>query len=418
MSSSHRPGRLAALWLGGCALALTGAAQAAPAPPFAELLRRAQVRAPLIAETNANLAAAEGMARQAAARPNPVLGAQVENFSGGGPYSSAQPTETTATVQQLVELGGKRSARIFAGRAEIESARGDARSRQASFGYDLVLAYAQAEAAEKRIGLAEEALALAQEDERLAKALVDAGREADLRQVQARAGVQSARAGVNEAKASSAAALGVLTSLAGETEPFTSVPSSLLSQAAAAPAARPDPTQSPAFLAARAARNAAAARVRVEQTKGVPDVTVSAGVRRFEVDGSTAMVAGVSLPFPVFDRNRGAISAAQAELRAAEARVEAARLEAGAEANTSVARIAASASRRSAAKDAETAADEAYRLTRIAYEGGKLDLVELLAARRTLTDARAQSLAAAVEQVSAQAALARLQGRAPFGDEP
>jgi cobalt-zinc-cadmium efflux system outer membrane protein len=70
-----------------------------------------------------------------------------------------------------------------------------------------------------------------------------------------------------------------------------------------------------------------------------------------------------------------------------------------------------------AAREGERTAEEAYRLTRLGYEGGKLALVELLAARRALADAKTQTLDAALERLSAQAALARLQGRAPFGDQ-
>jgi cobalt-zinc-cadmium efflux system outer membrane protein len=237
--------------------------------------------------------------------------------------------------------------------------------------------------------------------------------------VQARAAVQSARATVDEAQAIRAQAYGALTSLAGEPAPITSIPVSLLAQAGvAAPASAADPLQSPTYLAADAAREAAARRVRVERTRGVPDVAVSVGVRRFQEDGSTAMVAGVSAPFPLFDRNRGNISAAQAELAGAEARLNAARLDAQAESLTTIARVASSASRLNAAREGEVAADEAYRLTRLGYEGGKLELVELLNARRALAEAHTQALDAALEQLSAQAALARLQGRAPFGDQP
>lgn len=131
-----------------------------------------------------------------------------------------------------------------------------------------------------------------------------------------------------------------------------------------------------------------------------------------------AMVAGISAPFPLFDRNRGNISAAQAELNAAEARLDAARLEAETGGLAAAARADAAGSRLTAARDGERTAEEAYRLTRIGYEGGKLDLVELLNARRALADARAQTVDAAVERLSAQAALARLLGVAPFGDQP
>jgi len=42
-----------------------------------------------------------------------------------------------------------------------------------------------------------------------------------------------------------------------------------------------------------------------------PDVTVGGGVRRLEESDDSALVFGISIPFPVFDRNQGARKAAR-----------------------------------------------------------------------------------------------------------
>ena len=144
-------------------------------------------------------------------------------------------------------------------------------------------------------------------------------------------------------------------------------------------------------------------------------MTLSVGLRRFQEDDATALVAGVSVPLPLFDQNRGNIAAARAEQTAAEARLNAARLDAEAAVRTSTARISAAETRLAAAREGESTAEEAYRLARIGYEAGKLPLAELVAARRALTEARAQTIAAAVERISAQAAQARLSGVATPG---
>jgi len=68
-----------------------------------------------------------------------------------------------------------------------------------------------------------------------------------------------------------------------------------------------------------------------------------------------------------------------------------------------------------AAVETEATAAEAYRLTRIAYEAGKSPLVELTNARRALAEARTQTIEAQLQRLRAEAGLARLQGRAPFG---
>ncbi|MBB3892899.1 cobalt-zinc-cadmium efflux system outer membrane protein [Phenylobacterium haematophilum] len=395
---------------------LGSAALAEPAPPFKELLRQAQATAPRLAEARAEIARAEGLARQAGAFPNPTVGVQVENFAASNGLHMA---ETTASIEQTIELGGKRPARIAAGRADVEAARRRVARVQSEYAFDLAAAYAEAEGSDRRLQLAADGLELAQEDARIAGVLVEAGREADLRRVQAQAAVQAARAAVDQAKAARATAFANLTAMVGAPAPITSIPVSLLDEAAkAVRTPDPNPLASPSYLAAEAEREAAARRVRVERTQATPDVTVSFGVRKTQENNATAMLAGVAMPFPIFNRNGGNISAARAELSAAEARLHAARLDAEAAARSGIARVSAAETRLVAARGGEQTAEEAYRLTRIGYEGGKLALVELLSARRALTEARTQTIEAATERLSAQAALARLAGVTPFGDQP
>lgn len=422
MSSTRWPLRAALLQAGACVAAgalCAGPALADPAPAYAELLRRAQGAAPRLAESRADIAQSEGLARQAAARPNPTLSLGVENFGGSGPFKGGDAAETTASVEQALELGGKRPARIAAGRAELEAARAKAAMARAAFAFDLAQAYAEAEAADLRFKLAGDAIALAEEDFRVTTALVEAGKEADLRSLQARSVIEAARAQLGEARAEREAAFARLTALAGGDLPLTSIAVSLLAHAdRMEPLPSVDPISTPAYLTAQADREAAARRVRVEQTRGAPDVSVSLGVRRLAGDDATALVAGVSAPFPIFDRNRGNISASQAALAAADARLNAARLDAQAEIASALSKAGASQTRVAASRQAEATATEAYRLTRLGYEGGKLPLVEVLNARRAVIDARDQILNARLERLTAEAALARLQGAAPFGDQP
>jgi len=61
---------------------------------------------------------------------------------------------------------------------------------------------------------------------------------------------------------------------------------------------------------------------------------------------------------------------------------------------------------------------EADGLTRTGYESGKTSLLDLLNARRALTDAQLRLLDAQVARIAAQAQLARLVGNVPFGDVP
>ena len=401
------------------ALAWAAPAAADPAPPFAELLRQAQATAPRLAQSGAELRRAEGLARQAAVRPNPTAGLEVENFAGSGPFSGVDGAQTTLSVAQPFELGGKRSARVSAGQADVVAARARQTQAGADFAYDLADAYGKAEAADRRLVLAQEAVALSEEDARAANALVEAGKEADLRAIQVRAAVSAARAEVDQRRAERETAFARLTALSGSPVPLTSIASELLTRpAAASPIAPADVLRTPGYLAAQAEREAAARRIKLEQARAAPDLTVSVGVRRLGYERATALVAGVSAPLPLFDLNRGAVSAARAELEAAEARLNAARLDAEASARASAVQIGAAESRVAAAVETEQAAGEVYRLTRVGYDGGKLSLLELQTARRALTEARSRTVDAELDRLAAEAALARLQGRTPFGGQP
>lgn len=398
------------------ALAPASRAFAEPAPPFAALLQQAQSTAPRLAEAASSVRQSEGLARQAAARPNPTASLGVENFSGSGPFRGYGQAETTVSIEQPIELGGKRDARMAAGRAGIEAARARLVRTQADFGFDLALAYAEADAAERRTRLAEEAVTLAQDDLRVAKALVEAGRVAELNSFQAQAAASAAGAALDGARAARAEALARLAALSGSPAPFTSLSEDFLARPPGAAAPDDiDVSRSPLVLAAQAERDEVARRVRVEQTRAVPDVTASLGYRRFAGDDSHALVGGVSFALPLFDQNRGNVAAVLGELAGAEARLNAARLDATADARSALFQIAAAQSRTASALLGEQTAAEAYRLTRIAYESGKSPLTDLTNARRGLAEAHAQTLDAQLARIRAEAGLARLLGRAPFG---
>jgi cobalt-zinc-cadmium efflux system outer membrane protein len=407
--------RRRALWTVAALAVLTATATiAAPAPPYAELLRAAEGSAPRLVESEANVRAAQGQAEQAAARPNPTLDFLAENI--GTRNNGLAEQQNTLTLSQPLELGGKRGARVAAGNAEVGAAQARASLARADFAYDLALAYAAAEAAQKRLAILTDDLGRAREDLRAAKALVEAGKEAELRGIQAEAAATGAEADLETARAEASEALARLSGLVGAPQAFTEIGPSLLNVATglAKPSGAPAPIP-PALMVARAERDAAARRVSVERTRAVPDLTVSVGARTFAGRDDTALVAGVSAPLPLFDRNRGAVHAANAQLAASEARFRAARLDAEAAWRTAAAQASAGETRLRAAAQAEAAAREGYRLAHVGYEGGKTSLLELSSARHALVEAEGRLLDAQLARVRAEAQLARLAGRIPFG---
>src|SRR3546814_10623254 len=71
----------------------------------------ADARSPRVVAAEAEVEAARGRQRQAGYRYNPTLNVDVENFSGTGPYSGFNGLETTVSVNQRIDVGGRRRAR-------------------------------------------------------------------------------------------------------------------------------------------------------------------------------------------------------------------------------------------------------------------------------------------------------------------
>lgn len=392
-------------------------ALAEQAPSYAELLRRSLPNAPALLEQAANVRAARGDARQARAWRNPTADAVFENLAVPQDPSGVTQRQTTYTVTQPFEIGGKRAARIEAGERGVQAAEAQERQARIAYAGQLAIAYATAEAAQDRARLTDEDLGRANEDLRAAQALVKAGKEADLRVAQAQASVAAAMALREAASADLTEALERLSALTGASEAFTAVGPSLLDTAAPIRATvGPNLEVSPAVATAAAEQRALAAQVRIEEKKPIPDVGLSAGLRRYQGVGDSGLVVGVSATIPLFDWNRGGIEAARERAAAGEARLTAAKLQANADRRSALAQVTASDGRLQAATEGERAAAEAYRLGRIGYDAGKTSLIELLTIRRALTEARNGTIDARLARVRALAALAQADGRIAFGE--
>lgn len=394
------------------ATALAGPAWADPAPAFEILLQQVGA-APATVEADALRDAAEARVRQARVRPNPTLALDVENAFGSGPFEGFGNAETTLGLTQELELWGRRGARVDVARAEAGTAalRRDLALVEAAG--RLALAYAEAEAAERRFHLAEEALSVTLADARAALTLVEEGREPMVRALQGESEAATARASLDEAQAERDAAFARLTAIAMLPTPVTGIEASLIDQIPPASMVGGDAT--PVVRVAEAERDAAERRIAIERIQSRPDVSASVGMRRYEAEDATALTFGLSLTLPLFDQNRGNIDAAQAEYRAAEARLMSARQEAQADRNAAKARLNASASRVSATDAGVAAAQEAYRLSRIGFDAGRISQLELRSSRAALISARNAAVDARLARVRAEIDLARLQGRAPFG---
>jgi len=123
-----------------------------------DALRLALSAKPRLQALGWELQKSAGRTRQAGARANPQLSFDLENFGGASTAS-----EATLSVGQLLELGGKRTARVGAARAEEQVVSLDIQTERVVLMGEVATRFIEALAAERMLALAEEEIHAAEE---------------------------------------------------------------------------------------------------------------------------------------------------------------------------------------------------------------------------------------------------------------
>ena len=372
---------------------------------LAQTLEEAAGRSPAIVAAERELAAAEARVRQAGFRENPELSLEVENVAGTGELRGLNRLEATVAVNQRLDLGGRRGARVEVARAELGVQRLRLAIARADLAQSVREQFARAVAARERLEQAKDNVTWAQELARVAGLLVEAGRDPPLRAVRARSALAQARAALEAAEAEELAARSSLAALFGVSTPVGGVTGSSL-DLTPRPVA---PEVSLEVKLADAERAAAEAGLRQQLVERRLDPAVGAGVRHVRETGDFGFVAGVSMPLQLFNRNQGNIAAARAAVAAADARRAGMLASTTAKARNAIANVEAAPRRVSALEgSASPEAAEALRLTQRSYEEGRASLLELLDARNAYTSAQAQLTEARLSLALATAELGRI----------
>lgn len=369
-------------------------------------------KSPVLGASSARADAATASRSQAGALPNPELSVEAENIYGDGPYDGLDGAEITYGVSQLVELPGKRGNRVRVADAEktkIHYARDAARLDLIR---DVTTAYAELAAAQLEVSILEEERNLATEVRDSVAAKVQAGKEPPIQKNKAEIELSASNIALERARRNFTAKKQTLSSLmGGDTGEFTVAMDSL------PPLSEPEPLESyrtrlpqtPDVKSLDADVNQAKAGLSLEKANVVPDPTFNFGVRDFREDDSQAFVAGVSIPFPVFNLNRAGVERAGHDLNAAMLDQRGAHLSLDAQLIAIYGDFTSAYGEASALKTAVLpGAEEAFSFARQGYDAGKFGYLEVLDAQRTLFDARKQFNEAVLDYHRQRAAIERL----------
>lgn len=365
--------------------------------------------------------AAEARQLQAGRRPNPELETTLEDLGRSrraADTSDAVQPQATVQLSQLVELGGKRAARQRLAGLDFDLATWDYEAARLDVLTRVTSAFLAVLAGQQAVAQSAQTLDVAEQVQRTVAARVAAGVVSPIEETRAGVLVASAQIEVDRARRTLEARrrqlatlwgspVAAFASAAGDLTVLPQIPP--LATLEAALAHNPDLARWVAEVERRQAALALARSARV------PDVTVSAGYRRFTAVGGNAIVVGATVPLPWFNRNRDGIRAAIADVDATREGARSAQLQL-------MAQLADAYRALSSAGDDVTTlrtrivpgARAVFDAVQEGYGLGRFGLMDVLDAQRTLVDANNRLLQAVAAFHDAVTAVERLTG-APLG---
>lgn len=362
---------------------------------------------PDVAAATRQLEATEGQILQGRARPNPELAYSLED--------ARSRTRTQSWQLNLpIELGGKRAARTKAAEKSREQAQAQLAELKVTVRANVAAAYFEVLTAQERLALANDSVALARSSTDTVSKRVAAGKVSPVEESKARVAEAGIRVELAQAASEQRNATSRLLALMGMTNaPFTALEGKADSLPPVPSLAELQPLipSAPSVVLARIEVDRRKALTELEQSKRVPDVTVSIGTQRSNETQRSVLLLGVSVPFPLFDSNQGNLlealkleDKARDELQGATVRLYSEVAQARERLATIAAEIGA------LQQDVLPGAKSAYDAATIGFENGKFNFLEVLDAQRTYFTAKSQYLKALGEAHRASADLDRLLG--------
>jgi cobalt-zinc-cadmium efflux system outer membrane protein len=363
-----------------------------------DALTMALKQSPELASFSWETRAREARALQAGLLPNPSLSAEVENIAGSGSREGAEATETTLLLSQLIPLAGKRSKARSVAAAGVTVAEWEYEAARLGVAAETTAAFVEALARQEAVQLAGQQIRLAREVLRAVEGQVRAGAVSSAEVP--RAQVEVTRQEIDRrlrARALQAARVRLATAwgateptfetLAGDLESVSEIP--LEAELVERMASTPELARWQAEVAMRRAE------IELEDARRIPDVTLGLGPRHFNDTNDWALVVGLEVPIPVFDRNQGGRRAARSLLSRSREEQRSAELRLRRALARSYQNLASAYEELTALRgEAIPTAERAYTATKRAQRQGALRFTEVLDAQRSLFALRTQLVAA------------------------
>lgn len=333
--------------------------------------------------------------RYASARdPAYRLGIEIGNLAISGDDAPFERLETTVALSSVIELGGKRAARMDLSNRTLDLATLHNQIKTLDILGEVSIAYIQALATQAAIELTQEALTLRQAILTTVRERAQRGAASDIEVLRADAARTRSRISLNKLQHRLAREQITLARHWGDTQfAYAHLQGDLFdfgpADSFASLSARAK--QSPAITALASDARLKDAAIRLAETQNRTDIDWQLGLSRYEDSDDFGLTISLEAPLGTAQRNRGQLQAARASRNALTQQQHANQLALHAQ-------LFAAYSQRAQAIEAVEALrtrvipsmEHALKLTRTAYEQGRLQYQDWLIAQEELVQVKAQ----------------------------
>ncbi|MDX1491643.1 MAG: TolC family protein [Pseudohongiellaceae bacterium] len=358
--------------------------------------------------------ALQGARETADLRPAYTLGVEVENAFGTGAIRDFAGAETSLRLSNVIELGGKRAARVGVVSRKIEALDAEQRVVELDLLVEVVRRFIDVATTQEQVKLQSQYTAMAEQAINIIQPLVAAGHTPQLELDRANAALLQARIAEQAATARlESAGIRLANMWANNTPKFDAVESDFLSvgQVGSIDSILSELSENPDIEYFAAKARLLETQLQLAQTRQQGDVLWSAGIQHLKEFDATGLAFSVTVPLSTKARASGSMRTARANLQEIEARrVTAFNAIEGEIRSLHQSLRQAIAEVNALQQQIIPVLQKVLQQTQEAYAVGGYSYVELISARQEFLDARLSLISSASNAHKIRAEIERLSG--------
>ncbi len=369
---------------------------------------------PGLAASAREVHASDADASQEGMLPNPEFEFEAEGFAGSGGLSGTDAMETTIAINQTFELGGKRNKRHQVALARRDLAGWDYETERLDLITKVRKRFVEVAVMQEESELAKHRVELAQKAYDTVVQLVQAGKVPPIDEKNALVELTNSKIEQRRSSSQLKIARNHLAILWGQKNAqFTQVTANLreLQPLPVLDELQPLLERAPEISRWDSKLLETDNALKLQKAQAIPDISAGLGVRHENESDDTALVAAISIPLPLFNRNQGAVRAAETRKQKAEI------LQTDAIASGENSLRAAYQELSLLEEEVKLlddivlpAAQESFRVAQEGYRQGKMAYLDVLHAQRTLFETESQFISTLRDYHQAIAGLERIIG--------